>query len=99
MSATTHHRSPVRRMTRVAPLALALVLATANLSAAAIEEGRSTEIVIAEAVPTAQDDWMQGRRRTGTSAISRSIDPAPVGAGQPRQARQGTGGYAPGVLV
>lgn len=80
MNASSSHHSFVasmRRFLTVAALALTLTLVSAGVSVAAVHEGTPRVAVQAEAVPTARDDCLAGRRRTGTSALRLGVDPAP----------------------
>jgi hypothetical protein len=75
----SHHlfAASVRRFLAVAALALTLTLVSAAVSVAAVYEGTPRIAVQAEAVPSARDDCLAGRRRTGTSAVRLGVDPVP----------------------
>lgn len=80
MNASSSHHSFVasmRRFLTVAALALTLTSVSASVSFAAVHEGTPRIAVQAEAVPTARDDCLAGRRRNGTSALRLGIAPAP----------------------
>lgn len=80
MNASSSHHSfvaSVRRFLVAALVAFTLTLVTASVSVAAVYEGTPRVAVQAEAVPTARDDCLAGRRRTGTSALRLGVDPVP----------------------
>jgi hypothetical protein len=58
-------------------VAFTLAPVIASVSVAAVYEGTPPEAVQAEAVPSARDDCLAGRSRTGTSALRLGVDPVP----------------------
>jgi hypothetical protein len=85
-----------RRVLIAALLALTLTLVTASVSVAAVHEGTPRVAVQAEVVPSARDDCLAGRRRTGTSALRLGVDPVPSCATLLGHADDGR--HSPGVL-
>lgn len=75
----SHHSfaASMRRFLTVAALALTLTLVSAGVSVAAVFEGTPRVVVQADVVPSARDDCLAGRRRTGTSALRLGVDPVP----------------------
>ena len=75
----SHHSfaASMRRFLAATALALTLTLVSAGVSVAAVHEGTTCVAVQAEAVPTARDDCLAGRRRTDTSALRLGVDPVP----------------------
>lgn len=80
----------------VALVAFALTLVLASVSAAAVHEGTPRVAVQADAVPSARDDCLAGRSRTGTSALRLGVDPVPSCATLLGHADDGR--HSPGVL-
>jgi hypothetical protein len=80
MNATASNRTLLAHITRlahVALLALALLMVTPGISAA-VDERSPALTASAVMSPTARDDCIAGRHRTGTSAFRLGIDPAPT---------------------
>lgn len=78
MNATpTPFPTRMSRTIAAALMALTLTLITANVSIAAVDDGIPTTSVRAEAPPSAREDCLAGRRRTGTSALRLGADPVP----------------------
>lgn len=75
----SHHSfvASMRRFLTATALALTLTLVSVGVSVAAVYEGTPRVAVQAEAVPTARDDCLAERRRTGTSALLLGVDPVP----------------------
>lgn len=65
------------RVIGVALVMLAMVLLTAEVSVAIVDEGAPSILERAETSRTARDDCLAGRRRTGTSAFRLGVDPVP----------------------
>jgi hypothetical protein len=80
MNASSSRHSLITSMSRflvAALVAFTLAPVIASISVAAVYEGTPPEAVQAEAVPSARDDCLAGRSRTGTSALRLGVDPVP----------------------
>ena len=86
----------VRRFLVAALVAFTLTLVMASVSVAAVHEGTQRVAVQADAVPSARDDCLAGRSRTGTSALRLGVDPVPSCATLLVHADDGR--HSPGVL-